>query len=215
MKAPTMQNIHSKRTLCRPKFNWSGPVSIVILVVWAIAVSVPITFLAAGHSLPLPVRAVTQFATDSKSNDGHWQAVHILVADCPCSALVAKYLAGRGVHDGLVETVWLVGGTATWEVQLKKSGFTVQHHDAEEVAANLGIQGGPWLRLISPAGAVAYSGGYAPKRPQSPADVRDLALWQALANGQTVKPYPAFGCAASHWLQQTIDPLGIKYQQAK
>jgi len=107
----------------------------------------------------------------------------------------------------------LIGGTAVWEAQLKKSGFEVQHHDAEQVSAQLGVQGGPWLRLISPAGVVAYSGGYAPQRPRSSTDVCDLTLWQAVSHGQTVKPYPAFGCAASRWLQQTIDPLGIKYQQ--
>ena len=184
------------------------------MLVWAIAISVPLTFLAAGHILPLPVRPVRPLAVDPKSTDGRWLAEHILVAGCPCSAFVANYLAARGAQNGLDEQVWVVGGTADWEPALKKSGFTVQHHDAEQLAAQLGIQGGPWLRLISPEGVAAYSGGYAPRRPSSSSDVCDLTLWQTVSHGQTVKPYPAFGCAASRWLQQTIDPLAVKYQQA-
>jgi hypothetical protein len=180
--------------------------------VWAIVISVPITFLTAAHSLPLPVRVVTTFGVGQKFSNGRWLAVHILVADCPCSAFIANYLAGRGLHEGLDEQIWVVGGAAAWEAQLRKSGFIVEHHDAEQVAAQLGIQGGPWLRLISPEGLVAYSGGYAPRRPQSSSDVCDLTLWQSLAHGKAVKAYPAYGCAASHWLQKTIDPFGGKYR---
>jgi len=61
---------------------------------------------------------------------------------------------------------------------------------------------------------VAYSGGYAPRRPGRATEICDLALWQAVAHGQAVEPYPAYGCAASRWLRQTIDPLGIKYSRA-
>src|ERR1700722_2207231 len=150
----------------RLKFDRGTGASLAVLLVWTVAVSVPITLLTAGHVLPLPepVRGDGQSAGDLRTNHGRWQAVHILVAGCPCSEFVANYLAGRGARRELDEQVWLVGGVATWEEPLKKSGFEVQHRDAESVAAQLGIQGGPWLRLIAPAGWVAYSGGYAPQR---------------------------------------------------
>jgi hypothetical protein len=197
------------------KFFWSGRgVSVAVLLVWAVAVSVPMTFLMAGHTLPLPLVPASPGMTMTKPGDGRWQAVHILVADCPCSEYVARYLTHRGPRKDLNEQVWLLGGAAAWESPLEQAGFLVEHRDAEEVAAQLGIEGGPWLRLISPAGVVAYSGGYAPRRPGSPTEICDLALWQAVAHGQTVEPYPAYGCAASRWLRQTIDPLHIKYSHA-
>ncbi len=189
-------------------------IGIVALMVWFVAVSVPLTFMMAGHTLPLPTLPGSQSASSSNSTpaNGRWQAVHILVAGCPCSGSVVKYLIERGARKELNEQVWLVGGTAAeWESGLVKSGFLVEHHDAEQVALQLGIQGGPWLRLISPTGAVAYSGGYSPQRPGRSTDICDLALWHAAARGETVKPYPAFGCAASSWLRRTIDPMGIKY----
>lgn len=185
-----------------------------ILVVWALTVSVPITFLMAGHLLPLPTRAVMPSTVLSGSNEGRWQAVHILVAGCPCSEFVAKYLVQRGLRQDLDEQVWVIGGPATWELPLEKAGFSVQHHEAEQVATQLGIQGGPWLRLISPAGVVAYSGGYAPQRPGRSTDICDLAVWKAVSRGQTVKAYPAFGCAASTWLQHTIDPWGLNFKSS-
>lgn len=197
------------------KFYWSGRgVSVAVLLVWATAVSVPMTFLMAGHTLPLPLVPASPGVTMAKPGDGRWQAVHILVADCPCSESVARYLAQRGPRKELNEQVWLLGGTAAWESPLEQAGFQVEHRDAEGVAAQLGIEGGPWLRLISPAGVVAYSGGYAPRRPGRATEICDLALWQAVAHGQAVEPYPAYGCAASRWLRQTIDPLGIKYSRA-
>jgi hypothetical protein len=200
---------------CRVNFGKSGGLSVIVLLIWALAVSVPITYLMAGHSLPLPVRPVAPAATAAAPGIGHWQAVHILVADCPCSASVAKYLAGRKAQPGLDEQVWIVGGTADWEKSFLDSGFTILHRDADQVAAQTGVQGGPWLRLLSPAGVVAYSGGYAPQRPGRAADIRDLAVWRAVAGGQIVPPYPAFGCAASSWLRKTIDPLRAQYRTAK
>jgi hypothetical protein len=143
--------------------------------------------------------------------NGSWQAVHILKADCPCSESVSKYLLKRGPQKDLNEQIWMMGENATWETSLKQSGFVVQHHDAEQVAAQLGVQGGPWLLIISPKGEVAYSGGYAPQRPGPSTVICDLALWQAVSHGHTVQAYPAYGCAASCWLRKTIDPLGMKY----
>jgi hypothetical protein len=197
------------------KFRFAEAASVGVLLVWGVAVSVPIALLNAAHLLPLPVRPIASSSAVATSTNSHWQAVHILVADCPCSGFVANYLAARGARRELEEIIWIVGGPAAWEEKLATSGFTVLHRDAEQIAAHLGIQGGPWLRLISPAGVVAYSGGYAPQRPRGSADFCDLTVWQAVARGETIKPYPAFGCAASRWLRQTIDPLGMKYDQAK
>ena len=202
-------------SLPEPILNRSKSLSRVILLVWALVVSVPITFLTALHALPLPTRPVANSAAPEASTNGHWQAVHLLVADCPCSAAVAAYLIKRGAQRDLTEQVWIVGGTATWAADLVKAGFSVEPHDAEQVAAQLGIQGGPWLRLISPAGALVYSGGYAAQRPRQSEDFNDLTLWQAAVHGQTVPPYPAFGCAASRWLRQTTDPFGNKYSAAQ
>jgi len=189
--------------------------SLALMLVWAIAVSLPLTFLMASHSLPLPITIPAQIVTNTVSADTRWQAEHILVADCPCSEFVADYLIERGARPELHETVWLLGGSATWEEKIKSSGFAVQHLDAETVAAHYGIQGGPWLRLISPTGVLAYSGGYAPKRARSTTDICDLNLWHSVAQGATVTPYPAFGCASSSWLRKTLDPLGMKYGAAK
>jgi hypothetical protein len=129
-------------------------------------VSVPLMFLMGSHWLPLP--ATSPMQSVAVTSNRNWQAVHILVADCPCSELVATHLATRGASSELNERVWLVGGDAPWAQTLEQCGLRVRHEDANRLAPEYGIHGGPWLQLISPAGTLAYSGGYAPQRATLP-----------------------------------------------
>jgi hypothetical protein len=66
--------------------------------------------------------------------------------------------------------------------------------------------------LHAPDGRAVYSGGYAPSRPGLPATaLLDAAIMDRVRHGETVAPYPAFGCATSAALRSLLDPLRLKY----
>ncbi len=88
-------------------------------------------------------------------------------------------------------------------------GFAVQTVDAERVQREFGVTGGPWLMIADPRGRVVYSGGYAPKRVESPRQAQDLTLLSRLRTGERLAAFAPFGCATSHWARQAADPLGL------
>ncbi len=95
---------------------------------------------------------------------------------------------------------------------LRKAGFNVELTDAEILAKTQGIQGAPWLVLYFPEGRIGYSGGYAAARPGTPGTSnRAETLMAAVAQGETVKSLPSFGCATSQALRAQLDPVGLRY----
>jgi len=196
----------------------SGTFQAALIGIWAIVVAVPLSFLMASHILPLPNTPVLKrtsaysenLFSNTSTSQPRWTAVHILVADCPCSTEVASHLISRGASQEMQENVWVVGGTAPWETALMAKGFKLEHREAEEVARESGVEGGPWLQLIAPSAGVVYSGGYSEGRPRCENDFKELALFRALKHGIAVETYPAFGCAASQRLKKKMDPFGLK-----
>ncbi|MDB5325420.1 MAG: hypothetical protein JWM57_989 [Phycisphaerales bacterium] len=90
------------------------------------------------------------------------------------------------------------------------AGFNVAAAVPADVARKLDIEGGPWLVIVDPAGNIAYSGGYAAQRPRAGLALQDVAIVDSLRHHETVKTFPAYGCAASRRLPQptlvSIDP---------
>jgi hypothetical protein len=204
----------------------------VLLLAWFLGVSVPLTYLMAAHWFPLPgAMPVSARAgvggmaiVETTSPEGPtaglpetaaaipgWRTVHVLAADCGCSAQVAAYLARRGRLAGCEEEAWVVGMDPAIESLLRRERFPVRNVTEDEVNRLHGIQGGPWLLILRPDGTAAYSGGHADRRPRHDGDMRDLEIWQRLRAGGIVEPLPAFGCATASRLRRELDPLGLKY----
>lgn len=152
-------------------------------------------------------------ASEPTADVAGWRAVHVLAADCGCSAQVAAYLARRGRLAGCEEEAWVVGMDPAMEALLRREQFPVRNVTEDEVFRRHGVQGGPWLLVLRPGGEVAYSGGHADRRPRDDGDMRDLEIWRKLRAGEAVEPLPAFGCAISARLRRDLDPLGLKYRK--
>ena len=197
--------------------------STAVVFTWALAVIVPLSLLMVSHAVPLPAPSRPQSSVDLQSTTlatldsaragrkvgNGWKVVHILVAGCPCSSFTASSLATRKPSPECLETVIVVGGNSDWEQSLIQSGFEVQHKDSEQLAKDTGIEGGPWLLLISPESKIVYSGGYATQRPRPGIILEDLNILHAAFSGGTLPNYPAYGCASTPLLQGQLDPLGV------
>jgi hypothetical protein len=162
------------------------------------------------HLIPLPAPSAAIHQPETPATNG-WQLTHILALHCPCSQRIADHLITRGPLPNTLEQVWLLSPNPDLARSLTTRGFTVSQVDPDRLAATTGIQGGPWLLIHNPSGTLVYSGGYAPRPLNNPAEAMDLQLLAAAQNGQSPTPFPSFGCAASHDLQKSLDPLGLKY----
>ena len=174
---------------------------------WLVVICVFGAWAIAQHAVPIPAAAVV--AQQAGPLPSAW---HILGANCGCSASVAQDLAHRGPQPGWTEKVCLVGSDPALAASLRKAGFNVELTDAEILAKTQGVQGAPWLVLYFPDGRIGYSGGYAAARPGTPGTSnRAETLMAAVAQGETVKSLPSFGCATSQALRAQLDPVGLRY----
>lgn len=150
--------------------------------------------------------------TELEGSPAHcWRAVHILAAGCGCSNKVAQHLVARGPIAGLHESVLLVGSDPRIGDLLRGSRLALQIITAVEAEERYHLDGAPWLVMIDPDDSIRYAGGYS--RDRNAADgYQDAAIWNAVSSGRSFGSLPAFGCAVSHRLRTTIDPLGLKYQ---
>jgi hypothetical protein len=185
---------------------------VLVLSIWFVAVSVPLSSWMASHTLPLPEPARPMAIDALQQAPAGWGAIHILSAQCGCSEIVAEYLVARRAQPGLHEEVWVVDGPAPWEPALKQAGFAVAGRSAEQLAAIAGIQGAPWL-IIQRGGQVAYSGGYSERAPRPGGTFEDIATWRALQAGEAVAARPSYGCATSRFLKTALDPFALKYSR--
>ncbi|ATC64672.1 hypothetical protein CMV30_12290 [Nibricoccus aquaticus] len=180
---------------------------VLIFAGWFSAIAVLSVWLHALHAIPLPA---TESAPLASSNS--WRAIHAIGADCGCSSAVADALLARGPRSGWDEKILVVGSQAALARQLRAAGFTVEEHSIARFSAATGLPGAPWLAIHAPDGRTAYSGGYASSRPGLPASaLLDAAIMDRVRRGETVAPYPAFGCATSAALRSSLDPLQLKY----
>jgi hypothetical protein len=200
-----------------------GPMVVGLILAWAVVMVAFMSWMMASHMVPLPEpaagggtvtlssqAAVALSPTNTHSPvTGEWRMIHILVAGCPCSRYTAQCLCARKPAPDCQETVFILGGSADWEADLAPAGFTIRHKDGDELVRETGIAGGPWLLIISPAGQIVYSGGYAAQRPRPGVALNDLALFQRLRAHEAAKAYPAFGCAATPLVQGIFDSVAV------
>ena len=143
---------------------------------------------AAGvHQIPLSRR------TDVRVEAGPNRVIHVLVADCDCSAAVSEYLSARGPRPGWHESVWLVGGEVAWAERLREAGFDVAK-DGPDRAAAARIAGGPMMLVVAESGRIAWSGGYAQGAPKAGSEFRDIQVLRDLEAGREPSDQVAIGC---------------------
>jgi hypothetical protein len=165
-----------------------------------------------AHYVPLPPPPVKDGATrPASTNSAAWRMVHVLAADCGCSAAVVEHLARRQTDSSAVEEVWLVGENTAWQETLTHAGFIVKPTTATDLETLHGLQGAPWLLIRDATGALRYSGGYAENTPRRGAALADRSLLARLQAGESPRPLPAFGCATGRDLRSALDPFGLKY----
>jgi hypothetical protein len=194
----------------------NGRTLAVLIGLWGVATAVPLATLMAAHDLPLPAASIQPMAALAMPQQGDWRVIHVLADGCPCSGSVADALIERKSAAGALElaVVEPVSAKPTGKslaLRMKAGGFAVSDALPADVARQLHIEGGPWLVIVRPDGQVAYSGGYASVRPRQGTPLSDQTILKRLQQGEAVDPLPAYGCATSRRLQQTIDPLGLKY----
>jgi hypothetical protein len=151
------------------------------LVLWAVSISLPLTWMAAKHTGVLRSPGVErQFAAT-----GSWRTIHVLMAGCGCSGRVADALrAARPAASG--EEIWWVGEAAPEQAL----PVPVRRMDGPELLRTAGLTGGPALLIADPAGRIRYGGGY----PEADAAGRNLAM--AVRRGHAVPHRKIRGCAA-------------------
>jgi hypothetical protein len=167
----------------------AGRGRLIVLAGWFVAVSIPLVPLAVQHAAPLG-RAVPARAVGSSDVTVR----HVLSASCRCSLAVASHLIARGARKTEVEQIWLVGTDDGLARRLESAGYRVRPASAQDVRRDLGVAGAPFLLVYGPDSRELYAGGYGPRRPRDASDVRDTAIVDQARRGQTVTPYPPYGC---------------------
>jgi len=188
----------------------------VVLVGWFVVLSLVSASLLVRHVVALPApkaQALTAaFATfrPGASVPGAGSEplalVHVLYAECRCSARVAEHLVSKPRPADVVEHVLLVGEDEALAAKLSTHGFVVKKVSREELAA-WGVEAAPLFVVVSAAGAVRYAGGYT-ERKQGLLP-RDREIVGALREGRKAATLPIFGCAVSDGLERTVNPLRL------
>lgn len=137
-----------------------------------------------------------------------WRMVHVLYADCRCSASVLDHLLERGIVAD-AETIVVIGtASAADTARMRARGFEVIETTSAAASAELGLEGAPMLVVVRPGGEIAYAGGYT--RAKRAALVADLGIYRATRAGRVVEPLPIFGCAIDERTRRRTDPLGLR-----
>ena len=176
------------------------------VVVWAVALAVPMTLLAAGHLLALPIPAAD--VVERKTAAFDLRVTHVLSGDCGCSIQIARWLAERDDVGG--DAVLWVGPHDEAADALVAAGYAMTRIDGDDLFAEHGITGTPCLLIHDADNALRYRGGYAPRRPVSPSDLADRSLLARIAAGERVEQHPAFGCASYGPTREQLDPFELK-----
>jgi hypothetical protein len=180
----------------------------VALVAWFVVMVGVGAGLLAKHVLPFRTPEKNQKLEASLERlrtvdeQGRWLAIHVLYADCRCSARVADHLASTVRPAGWDEMVLWVGDPAPSDVL--EARFDVRRIRSDELAA-LGIEAAPLLVALDPGGHVHYAGGYT-DRKQGPV-IDDRRLLAAARGSDSVPGLPVFGCAVSSRLQNELAAL--------
>lgn len=182
----------------------------IALSLWACLVTVPISYLMAGHLVGLPVTNQA-IALTASTNSTDWRILHILSEDCGCSRNVLNYLLERGKELQTEESVILVNGSNATRSALEQRGFHVILSNPTELAAQYGSEGVPFFQVTSPDNTLWYSGAYQDMRSRSSSRFLDLQLLAESQSGIRSNDLPVIGCATSERLKRVMDPLSLKY----
>jgi hypothetical protein len=175
----------------------------VLFAIWGVLTVAVGGAMTALHSQPLP----DQLAFRGPREPG-WSVLHVVDQKCPCSQVVIARLLSRGAWPGVKETVAVVHAkNAELPSALERAGFAALVLEPEALEAQTGVTAAPVLVIRSPDGSVRYSGAYASRRSQPP---EDLSLFTRVQSGESVEPYPLFGCAVGRALARQVDPLNLK-----
>jgi hypothetical protein len=185
--------------------------------VWVVLCVVAGGYMLSSHLLTLPTPELSDLgpqhsavAERRSTQQGRWLVVHILDQECKCSLRVLDHLLAGPRPADTVERIVLIGGTLSPErsAAIRARGFDLDHVTPAELGERYRVEAAPLLIVIDPADKVSYVGGYSPRKQS--ADVRDVAMVEALRRGERVTPLPTFGCAVGRGLRARIDPLGIR-----
>jgi hypothetical protein len=189
----------------------------VALAVWVVACLVGGAYMLSAHLLTLPAPEITDLGLQRSAaaqrqpfQRGRWFVVHILDQDCVCSLRVLDHLLADPRPAGVAERIVLIADAVSPQrtAAIIARGFDLDIVTADELAARYHVEAAPLLVVIDPGDALRYVGGYTPRKQA--ADVRDVAVVEALRRGQPVEALPTFGCAVGRSLRGKVDPLGLR-----
>ena len=181
--------------------------------------------LSAAHLYALPKPAISDPALEAalvglrgRADRDRWLAVHVLYAQCRCSARIVEHLAAsrRPARGRVGETLLLVGDASDLRASVDRitaRGIRVLATTAEQLRDRFHVEAAPLLLVVSPGGQVRYSGGYS-DRKQSLA-LRDRDIIEELTAGGSAPELPLLGCAVSEQLQRLLDPLALRAPRSR
>lgn len=190
----------------------------IFICMWTAALGLIIAALMTGHwvILPHPKVGETLQGNDlnaEPANNPQLTAAHFLYADCPCSRRVLEHVLDRDPVDGVREKIVLIddrpAANDSTTANATNRGFEIETVTPAELKNRYGIEAAPLLVVANGSKKIVYSGGYT-ARKQGP-NIQDTTILTALANGNSPKNLPVFGCAVSEELQALLDPLKLKY----
>jgi len=208
---------HSDASTHRPTAAsvWVGRV---FLIVWIPLLVAGIATLMVGHWVQLPKPAVADERLDAAlgaiepvdvAAAGEWTTYHVLYADCRCSRRVVTHLLESERPDDLAEVVLLVGEDEGLVEACRDAGFEVLPLTQAQLEERFGVESAPLLVVMDPNGTSRYVGGYTDRKQGL--NHRDLEFVARLRAGEEIESLPVYGCGVSASLQESLDPLGVKY----
>jgi hypothetical protein len=189
----------------------------VAFAAWVLACVVGGAYMLSAHLLTLPAPEITDLGLQRAAvahrqpfQKGRWLAVHILDQDCVCSLRVLDHLLADPRPADVAERIVLIASSVSPEriAAVAARGFDLDIVTPDELADRYHVEAAPLLVVLDPGDRLRYVGGYTPRKQA--ADVRDVAVVEALRRGQPVDPLPTFGCAVGRSLRRKVDPLGLR-----
>lgn len=186
------------------------------LAAWALLCVICGASLMSEHllTLPAPVFGDAQLrdavAASRGAGQRGWLVLHVVSEDCGCSQRVLRHLVTSRRPAGVAERVVLVTDhpAAPGHGDLAGHGLELDAVSPDELIARYRIEAAPLMVVLDPSNTVRYVGGYTPRKQA--ADIRDVAIVEAVRRGDRVEALPAFGCAVGAALKSEVDPLGLR-----
>lgn len=188
-----------------------------MFVAWVLCCVIGGGYLLSAHLLTLPTPELTDLGFQRSAiverkpaQQGRWMVVHILDQECVCSLRVLSHLLADPRPHDVVERIVLIATTVGAEriAAIRDRGFDLEIVTPEQLGERYHVEAAPLMVVTDPSDKIRYVGGYTPRKQA--ADIRDVAVIEALHQGLQVEPLPTFGCAVGRSLRTKIDPLGLR-----